>query len=171
MQTQAFPRYKKRVPCRFDLDATKHRGFVLNLSQGGLFVSSRVDAKVGARVQLHLSPTGDGNSIPVSARVVWNRKRHTGMARLSDPGIGLEILDSDDAYLRLVDEVSNSPAAERISARGARARPDRPAAGPEAEPAPTGTRFVEVLAADEVAARAGALDEVGEGWEVLEVRE
>jgi Tfp pilus assembly protein PilZ len=155
------------------------------LSHGGLFVSSRVDAKVGARVQLHLSPTGDGDSIPVSARVVWNRKRHTGMARLSDPGIGLEILDSDDAYLRLVDEVSSSPAAEQISARGAGARPDRPVAGPEAEPAPTGTRFqvrlahigsprtrfVEVLAADETAARAGALDVVGEGWEVLEVRE
>jgi len=185
VQTQAFPRFKKRVPCRFDIDETNHRGFVLNLSHGGLFVSSRVIPQVGSRLSLHLSPTGADEAIPLDALVVWKRKVHPDMANIRDPGVGLEIVESNDAYERLVADAATALGAQTIPAGrpSARFRQANRQTDPVPEPAPAGrsfkvrvarvggprTRYVEVMAMDDAAARACALDEVGEGWEVMEV--
>ena len=134
MQTQAFPRFKKRVPCRFDVDETNHRGFVLNLSHGGLFVSSRVTPQIGSRVNLHLSPAGADEAIPLDALVVWKRKVHPDMANIRDPGIGLEIVESNDAYERLVADAAaalGAPDASRwqtVGALPAGEQADRPRA-------------------------------------------
>ena len=70
MQVQHQLRYRKRVPVEFEDADGHHLGMVLNVSEGGLFVSSRVTPKVGSRVVLSFSPRDGSVAAGVAARVV-----------------------------------------------------------------------------------------------------
>ncbi len=67
----------------------RRREFLADLSEGGAFVRSGMPAEVGELLELHLRPPGSLSSLTIHARVAWVRA--TG----SEPGMGLEFLDSD----------------------------------------------------------------------------
>ncbi|MCP4037223.1 MAG: PilZ domain-containing protein [bacterium] len=164
MHTQLHPRYKKRVPCAFEDGDSQHVGMVLNLSKGGMFVTSRAAPPVGSRVVLALNPKLGPGASGICARVVWKRVVHRSAGAVADGGIGLEIEGERDAYDRFVE--GQVPAAK---------------AEPPPEPEPTThwvrmalagtprTRIVEVCATDEREAEVRALSQLGDAWRVLEV--
>jgi len=172
VQVQHHPRYKKRIPCEFEDDQGRHLGMVLNVSQGGLFVSSRVTPKVGSRVVLHFAPDNGPRSTDVAARVVWKCKVHRSAVAIRDSGIGLEVEGDSDRYDALMQHLVPALAAE---AEGA------PEEATAATPTSTmfcvraalvgtpRTRSVEVRAADDREASARVLENLGEGWQVIEV--
>lgn len=186
MQVQHHPRYKKRIPCEFDDDQGHHLGMVLNVSQGGLFVSSRSTPSVGSKVVLHLSLGKGPRSDGVPARVVWKRKVHRSASVLSDGGIGLEILEMDGAgagFERLLQELVPGLAKEQASAEVRTEDSCEKAMIATSDPNPElrlfcvraalvgtpRTRSLQISAADDADACARALDGLGLGWEILEV--
>lgn len=75
------------------------REFLADLSQGGAFVRSGMPAEVGELLELHLRPPGALTSIVLNARVKWVRVTGT------EPGMGLEFLDSDAKVLERLGKV------------------------------------------------------------------
>lgn len=174
MQIQHQLRYRKRVPIEFEDGDGRHLGIVLNVSKGGLFLSSRVTPRVGSRVVLNFSPGDRSVAAGIPARVVWRRKVHRSARMLADGGIGLEIEGASEAYQHfiraLVPGLAASP--ESVdSADGGRA-PDAPPSRYRVRATVEGTprtRTVEIAAASEAQAGARALASLGDDWQVLEV--
>ncbi len=169
LQIQHYPRYKKRVPCEFGHGEGQHLGMALNVSEGGLFVSSRFTPRVGSRVMLDLSPRVGPAATGVPARVVWKRTVHRSAHAMADGGIGLEVIAGCEAYDRFIHDlipVLASPV-ERV---GSGSPPEvalpcfRVRAALHGTPR---TRWVEVAAASEDEAGTQALCSLGEGWRVL----
>jgi hypothetical protein len=184
MQAQHHPRYKKRIPCAFKDDMGNHIGMVLNVSQRGLFVSSRVTPQVGSRVVLHLSPGSGPLSTELAARVVWKRKVHRSAQIMGEGGIGLEIEGPNEGYDLLMRDLAAAMSPQ--SAASATATATTPKEGGVEEPIDCGstmpsfrvrlalegsprTRSLQIFAADRQTACAEALDGLGEGWQVLDV--
>ena len=88
MQTQSHVRFKKRVPCEFRDDSGNHIGMALNVSERGLFVSSRTTPQVGSRVVLDLTSQSGPSAIGIAARVVWKRKVHPRSTQWGTVGSG-----------------------------------------------------------------------------------
>jgi Tfp pilus assembly protein PilZ len=174
VQTQHQLRYRKRVPVEFDDGDRHHLGIVLNVSKGGLFVSSRVTPRVGSRVVLNFSPGDRSVAAGIPARVVWKRKVHRSAHSLADGGIGLEIEGVSEAYEQfiraLVPGLAGSPE-PTLEAAGDRT-PDttlsryRVRATVEGTPR---TRTLEIIAANEEQAGSRVLASLGDGWQVVEV--
>ena len=54
--TQVHPRVRKRIPCELAVGGDRHRGLVLNVSRGGLYVQTHAEAQVGSLVGVDLAP-------------------------------------------------------------------------------------------------------------------
>lgn len=174
MLVQHHPRYKKRVPCEFDDADGHHLGMVLNLSQGGLFVSSRVTPRVGSRVVLDFSPREGPAATGVPARVVWKRKVHRSAVALGDGGIGLEIEGAWEVYDHflkgLVPTLAASSAVAQVCDEARAPSTSLPSFLVRAALRGTPrTRAVEIAAKSAQQAGTAALDSLGEGWQLLEV--
>ncbi|MCH7867064.1 MAG: PilZ domain-containing protein [Myxococcales bacterium] len=175
MQTQHHPRYKKRIPCEFEDDQGHHLGMVLNVSQSGLFLSSRVTPRVGSKIVLHLSPGSGPRSTDVAARVVWKRKVHRSAQVMGDGGFGLEIEGACEGYDRLMRDLVPAMAHQAANAQATAEE------GGACEPTPATfcvraalagtprTRSLEIRAVDDQEACARALGSLGEGWQILGV--
>ncbi len=170
MQAQVHPRFKKRVPCEFTVGQDNHIGVVLNVSEGGLFVSSRALPAVGSRVQIDLEPETREAAIPLRARVVWKKKVHRSLNKTGEGGIGLVIEEPSPDYERWVKRLWGTPIRDldlppskstveeyRYQVRLALAGSPR-------------TRSLQVEASDEAGARARALGVTGDGWSILEIK-
>ncbi len=170
MQIQHHPRYKKRIPCEFNHDDGRQLGMALNVSEGGLFVSSRFTPRVGSRVVLDLSPRVGPTATGIPARVVWKRTVHRSAHSMADGGIGLEVIAGCEVYERLLRHLVPASATLRASAASVAPVPRLPSflvrAALQGTPR---TRCVEVAAASEQEAGAVALCSLGDGWSVLAV--
>lgn len=176
MQTQSHVRFKKRVPCEFRDDDGHHIGMALNVSERGLFISSRTTPQVGARITLDLSSQNGPSAMGIAARVVWKRKVHREVNSLSDGGIGLEIEEGLETYAQflraLVPEIGDVLAASEAPEQEAVAEPELPEFHVRVAHCGTPrTRFVTVRAASETDAATKAVESLGEGWQMLEVAE
>lgn len=174
MQNQV--RFKKRVPCAFRDENGQHVGMALNVSQRGLFVSSRVTPQVGSRVLLDFSLQSGPSATGIAARVVWKRRVHRSARAMSDGGIGLEVEDGLEAYAHLLRVLVPEMAETLAAAESASPTPFDASSLPafRVRVALSGTprtRFVDAHGADESAAAAVALAGLGEGWRVLEILE
>jgi len=174
VQIQHQLRYRKRVPVEFDDGDGHHLGIVLNVSKGGLFVSSRVTPRVGSRVVLNFSPGDESVAAGIPARVVWKRKVHRAAHVLADGGIGLEIEGVSEAYEQfirgLVPGLADPP--EPTLAAAGDAAPDTPLSRYLVRATVEGTprtRTLEIVAADEEQAGARVLASLGDGWQIVGV--
>ena len=166
-------RLKVRFPCDLTFGRERVSGMVLDLSAGGLSVSSDRRAQQGEVVFARLHPKGR-SSIDVEA-LVWNvrtvRSRDTGMisARL-----GLVLSEAPDEFLDLLKSKRPPPVAKPR-------QPDEPANGVEPPPAERRfrvrvkqsdskrTRVILVFAESVGDAAEKGLAEVGAGWDLLEI--
>lgn len=193
MHIQHHPRYKKRVPCEFHDDKGRHVGMVLNMSQTGLFVSSRATPPVGSRVTLKLAARMGSEAQDVPARVVWKRKVHGSTHAEGNGGIGLEIVGLSDRYDRFIQnlipeigeegvatQAGNTSFAERATAAAAVQSPTAARAVQAAALLPKfrvraaligtpRTKVLELCVADAAEACERATIQLGGDWEVREV--
>ena len=184
MQIQHQLRYRKRVPVEFDDGDGHHVGMVLNVSKGGLFVSSRATPRVGTRIVLNFSGQTGALADGIPARVVWKRKVHRSANAVADGGIGLEIEGAKEVFQDFVqglvpglaapspDESASVRAEESASVRAEEAGVPAPSmrflvrAGVSGTPR---TRTIEIGAESEEQARVRALESLGDPWQLLEV--
>lgn len=166
------PRYKKRVPCRLAVAGSTHRGMVLNVSRGGLFVQTTAGASPGDAVHLDLALGSE--DLPVDARVVWRRVVAPHLRTVSTGGMGLHIQYASDAWYGFLAGLAGGGADDEVEAPAERARADEvevPSAfrvrlrllnSPR-------TRTVVVAAEDAHQARERVRQQVGGDWRVLEL--
>ena len=96
---QAYPRIRRRLPCTL---VGGQRGFVLNLSEEGLFVQTNLPPRPGTFVELEVDAPGSSRRIPVEAQVVWRRRVTSQMAGVTQSGMGLRIRRPPEPYAHLV---------------------------------------------------------------------
>ena len=178
MPTQLHPRVRKRMTCEVSIGSTRHQGFVLNVSRGGLYVQTSAGAEVGSLVAVELAPPAPARSIPLEARVVWRRVLSRRVFGVNEGGMGLCIQIAPPTYDELLDELlprgepgPGGAAGDEASAGREASAPDLP--GFQVRLRLTGSqrsRTLLVASGSEEEARSSALARLGEGWTVLEVR-
>lgn len=178
MQTHAEPRFKKRVPCKIVVGDTAHMGMVLNVSRGGLFVQTSVQARPGDELRIHLNLESPPEAVPLGGRVVWRRGVAAHLRSVSRGGIGMRLRQVPESYYRFLSQLAEA------GDRDARASTRPPIAAPEAAPVDDRpsyrvrvqqqggprSRTLTVVGDGEEDARRRALARVGAGWLVLEVQ-
>lgn len=193
------PRVRKRLPCDVTVEGLRHSGMVLNVSPRGLFVQTNAEATPGSEVAIDLTPPDQHQSVALKATVVWKRTVPRQMLTVARGGMGLRIQEASEGYFSFLSAVIRDagatpvtptpaqPPAPRASTRGASRDAAEPLPMPRTPmPPPVSksmrfkvrvsqiagarTRFVEVTALSTRQAGRLALREVGEGWQVLEVR-
>ncbi len=174
MPTQLHPRVRKRMPCEVSNGDSRHQGFVLNVSRGGLYVQTGLGVEVGALVGVELTPPGPLGSIPLQARVVWRRVMPGRAFGVNEGGVGLCIQSAPASYDELLDDLlprsegragdapeGGSPAG---GGAGLRFQVRLRLAGSQR------SRTLLVASDSEEGARAGAVARLGAGWTVLDLR-
>lgn len=198
MRAQSEPRIPKRLPCDVTVSGMRHTGLVLNVSPRGLFVQTNAEARPGSEVSIELTPPHQHDSVALRATVVWKRSVPRHMLTLARGGMGLRINDAPEGYFSFLAGAMRaagatptvSPVAPRTATEHAKkTRIAEPAPMPVPRspmPAPTSkslrfkvrvsqtagirTRSIEVTALSPRQAQRLALREVGEGWQVLDVK-
>jgi Tfp pilus assembly protein PilZ len=90
-------RVRTRIPAEFKSEGLSGRGEVRNVSDGGLFVSTKSIPSAGSTAHVKLCAPG---KVPVAVQgLVWWTSQTAGSRR---SGFGLRILDDDESYQRLV---------------------------------------------------------------------
>ena len=102
MQSQADPRFQKRIPCAFNAGGRSCSGLVLNVSRSGLFLQTSTPEKSGAVVDLELNPLDRHEPIALKARIVWKRAVPAHMRSMAKGGLGMQIVWADEAYYGLL---------------------------------------------------------------------
>jgi hypothetical protein len=172
------------VPVEFDDGDGHHLGMVLNVSRGGLFVSSRVTPRVGTRVVLNFHGRDGSVASGIPARVVWKRIVHRSANVLADGGIGLEIEGASEVYEHFIRGLvpglvaPAEPAIAEVEDVGGAdvevgaGSPDGPSSPYRVRASLAGTprtRSLEIDAASEEQAAVLALEALGDGWQVIQV--
>jgi hypothetical protein len=97
MERRRVRRIKRRLPCEFLPGGNRHRGIVVDLSPGGLFLRTDTALAPGAQLEVHLS----GPRFPeILLRAVVARRRFTPavLATLIRRGVGLRIVQAPPQY-------------------------------------------------------------------------
>ncbi len=99
-EQRKFRRETHRVPCELRFGGTDHRGFVLDISAGGLFVQTKATAPDGTEVQLVLrSP--DRDPIHLTATVARTKTSHRAVAAVKTGGMGLQVDSAPEDFFQL----------------------------------------------------------------------
>lgn len=77
-------------------------GYALDVSRGGMFISTSKQRKPGEIYEIRFGVPGLERTFECRARVVWARRYHSD-SRLS-PGFGLQFLDLPEEDARIIDE-------------------------------------------------------------------
>jgi len=177
---RVFERKKRRMPCDVIFEGQQHSGLVLDVSPGGLFIQTSAKAKPGARLDLRLSLPGETRKLPMQVEVVRKVVVPARLLAIAHGGVGVRILNAPEAYYSFMGILgigadrgefkteertggSSGGGGEAASQSGQRYRVRvKQIQGPR-------SRILDVVAGDEEGARAQALAELGEGWQVLQV--
>jgi hypothetical protein len=167
------------MPCGLTIDGRRYSGFVLDISQEGLYVQTSARPALGAVVDIELSlPTGK-EPLQMRAKVARQRLVPPELRSVAQGGIGVCMDEPPEAYQEYY--LSITPLARR---RRAVAKPNGP---PEAADEPprdsedpslryrvrvkqekgSRSRVITVACGTEEEARERALAKAGEGWKVL----
>ena len=160
-----------RLPCELTHEGTR-RGFVVNLSERGLFVQTGVSYAVDTVIGVRILPSPDHDELVVAARVARVKKVHPGAQAVVARGMGLEVIDPPAAWQALTTRLGCRTADER----------EPPATGDPTFGLPSflvvlrrkdgiriRTRVVNVACLDAEQARAGVEADVEDGWEIVKV--
>jgi type IV pilus assembly protein PilZ len=91
----------------------------VDLGRGGLFVRSEKPIAVGRRISLEIQLVGEPEPWMALGRVVWTREQGIGVQR--PPGMGVKIIDVDDAAATTIDRLvaARTPTAHAVEQPGA----------------------------------------------------
>lgn len=149
-------RKKRRMPCEVLVGGRKHSGLVLDLSHSGLFIQTNAKTRTGQHFDLRIS-TGAGELIALVVEVVRRKVVPPRLLALAQGGVGVRIREAPEAYFAFLGELGmECEPAQRFRLRV------KQISGPR-------TRTIEVEGADQPDAEQKALEELGEGWKVLDV--
>jgi len=178
VETQAEPRFKKRLPCRVRAAGNSHTGMVLNLSRGGLFVQTSAGPPPGADVTVALDLANHPETLPIGAKVVWRRVVASHLRTLSLGGIGVRIESAPEAYYSFLLGVTGEAPAARSPSDGEYAAPTRESRSDSPkmafririkEAGGSRSRTLMLHCESEGEARTRALTIAGAGWVILEL--
>jgi PilZ domain len=165
------------MPCQLLVESRWHSGLVLDLSPSGLFIQTHAKTREGQRVDLSVSRE-EGEPMPLVVEVVRKKVVPPRLVTVAQGGVGVRILSAPEDYYRYLEGLgiaATTPPRQRSPVRGAATEVE---AEPEALPrfrvrvsqtSGPRSRRVEISAADADAARDLALEEIGDGWKVLDV--
>ncbi len=157
-------RVKGGFPCEIRTGRKRQQGTVTNLASDGLFVQTRSSIPHGTQVEVHVPQAEELLEMTVRAIVVRQCLLPNRSSELKRKGIGLRILQAPDAYYALVEremKASEPPAPPDPSLKSFRVR--------VAERESTVFRVLTVTTSSPEAAREELEDELGPGWQVLDV--
>jgi Tfp pilus assembly protein PilZ len=168
LQLRPETRINKRLPCRVKLAGSCFGGMVLNVSRGGLFLQTTARVDPGAEMWLELNASGGREAIELGTQVVWKRVVPVSLRGVTAGGVGLKIRSAPESYYTLLMQLMTSGPA----ASGSPGDPD-------AHEMPkfrvrlkqiegSRSRTVTLACSSEEEARRSALEQVGQGWVVLE---
>lgn len=125
-------RTRQRAACTLTLDGRRHNGFVLDLSQSGLFIQTSATPEIGQRLDIEVVIRGE--TLPMHVEVVRRKAVPPQLLTVAHGGIGVRILAAPEEYYQLL-TITRGPTtggARRAPAAAAtepaRPRPQRPAA-------------------------------------------
>ena len=178
MQTQAEPRFRKRLPCRLKVGGNSHAAMVLNLSRGGLFVQTSAGPPPGAGVWIDVDVANRSETLPIGGKVVWRRVVAPHLRTLSQGGIGVRIESAPEGYYSFLSGVAGA-APETPPSAGCEAAgpaPELPSDPPKAafrvrlkQQGGPRSRTMTLHCESEEEARNRALAIAGAGWVILEL--
>lgn len=178
MATQLHPRIAKRMPCSIAAGDQRHTGLVLNVSQGGLFVQTNATLPAGENLDLALTPPDTGSAIPLQGTVIWKRVVPSQLRTSAMGGLGVRIEQADETYFRMlaewmrVEEDVKSSRMESSLAPNAQDLIEDPNYSVRVLlSGHTRSRRLEVVAESADAAKDAALDRMGKGWRIIEVKD
>ncbi len=102
MRAPADERFRKRIPCAFNVGRRSSSGLVLNVSRSGLFLQTSIPENSGTVVNLELKPLDRVEPIALTARVVWRKAVPAQLRTIASGGFGLQIIRADEAYYGLL---------------------------------------------------------------------
>jgi len=174
-------RKSERVRCRFDCEVARRSeraaGTVVDISEGGLSVQTQLEAEQGDALAVRIRHPREG-ALELET-IVWHvrkaRQRQTGEVCFF---LGLVLSKAPDAYLELLPRASHTAPAEPAPQVESRELPPGEEARSlhafrvrlKARSGPR-TRLLTLDAPSSDGAGSLALAELGDDWEVLEVRE
>jgi Tfp pilus assembly protein PilZ len=197
MPKRVFDRTKRRIPCQLLIEDRRYTGLILDLSAGGFFVQTSADLTPGDALDLEMSLPGDSARITVQVRVARRQVVPARLRSVAQGGVGLRILVAPNALYGYIDALTSGLPYEGPSSpkggktakqpkhavtRGpATSEPPAPAAG--SAPARPKKRYTATLREKKTGrsrtitlecdtraqARAEALTQVGDGWEIERV--
>jgi hypothetical protein len=200
MGGRVYERKKRRMPCSLIFEGRKHSGLVLDVSPGGLFIQTSAKAEPGDRLDVHLSITGEADKVHMQVEVARKVVVPAKLLAVAHGGIGVRILSAPEPYYKFMEVlgIGADPGEFQARAKGrekksasqptqARSEPDTetdatsPEPEPVAEPEPnyrvrikqtkgSRSRVLKVAADSEADAEWKALADVGDGWQVLDVK-
>lgn len=122
MKKKRLKRYTKRLECEFSGAGRTYKGFVSNVSDRGLFIrtnrSFREDSRVGVKIYL----PDEGIS---SVRGVVRHAMNSLDTRLVRNGMGIELTEMDENFLRLVRKAKGVRETEEITEKPENRGPGR----------------------------------------------
>ena len=148
-------RKKRRMPCELHVGRRKHSGLVLDMSRSGLFIQTNAKTQPGQHLDLRVS-TGSGEPIALVVEVVRRKVVPPRLLAIAQGGVGVRIRNAPETYFGFLALLGM----DRESTQRFRVRM-RHVSGSR-------SRMIEVEGEDRPAAEARALEELGEGWKVLD---
>jgi hypothetical protein len=190
-------RSKRRMPCRVHADGRVHNGIVLDLSGSGLFIQTSAKLSPGVRVDLDLS-LEEKDTARMHVEVVRRKQVPAQLLTVAQGGVGVRIISAPEQFYRFLHELQLKEREARgdsgseatpiapparpaaASAKAARqpapAKPAPPPAPPKAkfrvrvsQTSGARSRILTVGADDAEHAKKVALQELGDGWKILQV--
>lgn len=166
-------RHRRRMPCELTVNGRRHRGFVLDLSERGLYVQTRIAPRPHDAVRVQLRDES-GRTLELETRVARRYIVPERLASVVRGGVGLEVQEAPEGFRALAAEHARraaggdapQPAAAAPRARRYRVRLQKRGS--------TRSRTLEVDAASSEAAMQAAREEAGDAggeWEAVSAAE
>ena len=96
MERRASERIRRRMPCSFEYDGHAHKGMVVDVSSGGLFLQTDHAIPLGSELTLRLYHRS--GELELRGRVARRRFTPTVIASLIRRGVGIQILSAPESY-------------------------------------------------------------------------
>jgi hypothetical protein len=93
MERRREPRIKRRLTCEFFHGTTSHRGIILDVGPGGIFIRTSAVLPPGTEIDVHLAASVAAPAMTLRGCVARRRAVPAALTTLIQPGIGVRLLD------------------------------------------------------------------------------
>lgn len=169
MERRRQPRQPRRLPCELWLEGVRHTGIVRDVSEGGLFVQTRLRCNAGTELEIAFAPNGTSSpELRLAVRVARKEVLNAQFSSAGAGGLGLEAMESATTLAPLLDAagfgtttphtVSDASVPRSFQVKLKQLQGNQ-------------SRTLSVSAPSMQGARARALQRLGRGWKVSAVSE